>query len=427
MSQFTSFERRIANALSYMPGLKRLIKRGYQTVNDVLYRPSYVKKVAADVQAIGVSESDSSTRTFFGYYDHSPESADGRFILQHEFAGSTTRRPASTDTVDVCVVDAATGTTVCRLPSAAFNWQQGTRLQWVDDQTFVYNDLSDDDTRFVARTATASGEVLQTYERPIQDGYQTDYFLSLNYRRIRALRPDYGYFSLPGLTNEELERLDVDGLWRVDYDTGVDELIYPLQRICDLDAEPAFERSTHYVNHAMIAPGGEQFVFLHRYLDNGRRQDRLLLGDPKGETLQVLVDTGFVSHYCWMNDQQLLGYMRGRSGTDGYFIVNVETGTMKSVLDGRLDANGDGHPSVQGRRLVTDTYPNKGRMQNLLLVDLEEETVETVAELRHGLQFDAETRCDLHPRLSHDGSTVFFDAVFSGQRRHYRMTVPETP
>jgi len=427
MSQFSSFERRIAAALSYVPGVKRFIKRGYQMVNDVFYRPSYLKKAASDVQAVSSSADDPSRQTFYGYYDHRPESADGRLILQHEFDGPTTRRPSPSDTVDVCVVDAETGETTCRFSSAAFNWQQGTRLQWMDERTFVYNDVSDDGTGFVARTASASGEALRTYAKPIQDGYSTDYFLSLNYRRIRALRPDYGYFSLPGLTGAELERLDDDGLWRVDYDTGDSELIYTLQQICELDAEPAFKDGTHYVNHAMIAPSGEQFVFLHRYLENGRRHDRLLLGDPSGETLQVLVATGFVSHYCWMDGQRLLGYMRGRSRSDGYFIVDVETGDMMSVLEGRLNGNGDGHPSVHGRRLVTDTYPDKGRMQNLLLVDLEEGTVDTVAELRHGLQYDAETRCDIHPRLSHDGSVVFFDSVFSGRRTHYRMALPEAP
>jgi hypothetical protein len=324
-------------------------------------------------------------------------------------------------------VDAASGETVCAFPSAAFNWQQGTRLQWCDSDTFVYNDRADDGSHFVARTASASGgRQIACYDRPIQDGYETDYFVSLNYRRIRALRPDYGYVSLPGLTDDELHRLDNDGLWRVDYDTGDDALVYSLQEIRDLDADPTFDGATHYVNHVMIAPDGERFVFLHRYIRDGRRADRLLVGDPHGESLRVLVDTGFVSHYCWIDASTILGYMRGRDGTNGYFTVNVQTGAMASVLDGRLDSYGDGHPSVHGSRLITDTYPSKGRMQTLLLVDLDEETVDEIAELRHGLRFDAETRCDLHPRLAPDGQRVYFDSVFTGRRRHYRMNLPAT-
>ena len=425
MSQFTHLERKIASALSYFPGMKRVIKRGYQMVNDVLYRPSYRKKATSDIKPIGTeAKHDDPFRTFYGYYDHSPASPDGRLILQHRYAGPTTRRPASSDTVEVCAVDATSGEAVCQFSSAAFNWQQGTRLQWCDDDTFVYNDLADDGSHFVARTASASGaEQITCYDRPVQDGYATDYFLSLNYRRIRALRPDYGYFSLPALTDDALKRLDNDGLWHVDYDTGNDELLYTLQTVRDLDAEPAFDGATHYVNHVMIAPDGERFVFLHRYARDGRRYDRLLVGDPQGASLRVLVDTGFVSHYCWLNADTIVGYMRGRFGANGYFTVDVETGAMASLLDGRLDKYGDGHPSVCGSRLVTDTYPSKGRMQTLLLVDLNAETIDQIAELRHGLRFDAETRCDLHPRLSPDGHSVFFDSVFSGERRHYQMSL----
>jgi len=304
-----------------------------------------------------------------------------------------------------------------------FRSQQGTRLQWVDTDTFAFNDLSDDRSHYVARTASVDRRTLvRCYDRPLQDGYKHDYFLSLNYRRLRALRPDYGYFSLPRLTASECENLDDDGIWTVDYDTGAETLIYTLQQIRDHKPQPEFDTSVHYVNHCMIAPGGDRFVFLHRYIDaGGRRIDRLFVGGRSGDSPELLVDTGFISHYCWVDDHTLLGYMRGRDETDGYYTVDVDTGAMLPVLNRRLDGNGDGHPSVCGSKFVIDTYPSKGRMQTLLLVDRDDQSVREIAEFRHGLQYDAETRCDLHPRLSPDGTSVFFDSVFSGTRKQYRM------
>lgn len=422
MSNFSSFERKIASFLSRFPTLKRGIKRTYQGLNYALYAPSHRKRCESTLRAVGTT----SMSTFFGYYDSSPQSTDGRYELLHAFDGPTTHPPRKDDSVQILVVDAESGKDVCTFASAAFNWQQGSRLQWMDEDRFVFNDLSDDGTHYVARVASMqSGAIEETYERPLQDAHRDDYFISLNYRRIRALRPDYGYFSLPPSSPDALQRMHDDGLWCVDYATGAEALIYSLADVCDVKPRPAFTDSVHYANHVMISPTGDSFVFLHRYVHNGQRVDRLLVGDRDGSDLCLLVDTGFVSHYCWVDAETLLGYMRGRDGGDGYYAVNVMTGEMKSVLHGQLDAYGDGHPTIHEHRLVTDTYPNKGRMQTLLLCDLETGSVREIAEFHHGLRYDAQTRCDLHPRLAPDGKTVYVDSVFDGQRRLYAVSVPE--
>jgi hypothetical protein len=290
---------------------------------------------------------------------------------------------------------------------------------------FVFNDLADDESHYVARTASVgTGDLLHSYDRPIQDGYEDEYFISLNYRRLRALRPDYGYFSLPALTDEELARHENDGLWHIDYATKDEEMVYSLADLCEVKPRSVFDDSVHYANHVMISPDGDRFVFLHRYFHRGQRYDRLLVGEPDGTSLRLLVDHDFVSHYCWIDIDTLVGYMRGPDETDGYYIVDVNTGEMKRAFQGRLDKYGDGHPHVCGTRLVTDTYPNKGRMQTLLLCDIETGDIEEIAELYHGLNYDAEVRCDLHPRLSPEGGTVYFDSVLHGQRQLYSMSLP---
>jgi Tol biopolymer transport system component len=56
-----------------------------------------------------------------------------------------------------------------------------------------------------------------------------------------------------------------------------------------------------------------------------------------------------------------------------------------------------------------------------LLCNWKTNEVKKIGEFFHGFNFVGETRCDLHPRLSSDGKTVFFDSVFEGRRRLYCM------
>lgn len=422
MKNYSSLERVFARKIGRFPRLKSILKRAYQYINYVFHKPAY--RVKSDYSIREVS-AGIDRPTFFGYYDKSPISEDKKYVLTHAFQGNTTRRPTAGEQVDIMAVDRKSGRPMQVSTSNAFNWQQGARLQWVDSSRYAYNDLADDDSSYVTRLVSVEGGKERTYDAPIQDGWKDEYFLSLNYRRLRAVRPDYGYFSLPPSTDEELQRLQDDGLWSVSYKTGEKTLIYSLEEICALDPDASFQGATHYVNHAMISSNGEQFVFLHRYLHNGQRFDRLLLGDPAGNKLHVLGDHDMVSHYCWVDAETILGYMRGPNGHDGYYRVDVQTRHMTPAFSGSLDGYGDGHPHVQGERLVTDTYPDKGRTQRLLLCNLKSGSIQEIAALHHGLQYDAEARCDLHPRLSPDGETVFFDSVFDGTRKQYELRLPE--
>lgn len=421
---YSSVERHIARFLSRFPSVKRAAKYTYQRLTRMWYGSA--DRVDSRFPIQRVFQGEDGSATFFGYYDHCPLSQDGQYVLVHCFKGKTTCRPQRGDTVDVCVVDTETGECVFRTLSRAFNLQQGTRLQWMTNRSFIYNDVSDDGSHYVSRRVDLDINQHLAYAEPVQDGWKDHYFISLNYRRLYTVRPDYGYVEFPKLNEDELRDRTSDGLTRVSYETGEAERIYSLNRICRTQSKPVFQDAIHYVNHVNIAPDGRKFVFLHRYVYKNIRYDRLFLGDPAGETLTLLADHDMVSHYCWKNDHTVVGYMRGLDGKDAYLQIDVRDASIQPFSHA-MDRYGDGHPSIASGRFVTDTYPQRSGLQRLLMLNANAPATEAPIRLGafyHGLDYRGEARCDLHPRLTSNGDAVFFDSVFDGSRQMYRMNLP---
>ena len=412
MSSFNPTEVIIARALSKSPYLKKIIKYIYCRLVYIHHKKS--RKVQSDYTL-----NSYDAETFFGYYDKSPTNKCG-LILSHISNKPTSKSPSSEILIEVALFSPNLSEKKWSVKTSAYNWQQGSRLHWLNDELFIYNDLDSTCKHYVAKVVSSKTlEQVKLFNFPVQDSFKTDYFLSLNYRRLMALRPDYGYRNLTPMTKTELERLDDDGIWKVDYQTGVSELIISLQQICLIEPGAVFAKAMHKVNHIMISPDGSQFIFLHRYLIGQRRFDRLMLADSQTGRLILLSDHGMVSHCHWADDNTILGYMRGPGDKDAFWIIDVVSGSFTHFP--ALDGLGDGHPHVHGDWFVVDTYPDKARMQHLNLVNWQTGEVKKLGEFFHGFKYHGETRCDLHPRFSACGKKVYFDSVFSGKRKLYEM------
>ena len=125
-----------------------------------------------------------------------------------------------------------------------------------------------------------------------------------------------------------------------------------------------------------------------------------------------------VSHYHWYNDDNLIGYMGGPIGFC-YYSLNINNLNFKQLDFEGLEKLGDGHPSCMVTSFVTDTYPNKSRIQTLVKCDLQANNIEKIAEFYHSVSFRNECRCDLHPRYTKNG--IFVDSVFDGKRNLYLL------
>ncbi|MGR5094953.1 glycosyl transferase [Vibrio maritimus] len=410
---FNSFEKIIARVLSRVPWLKKYAKYMYSYFFYLLKKKSYKYKSTLKLNII----EDSENETFFGYYDKCPDNGNG-LVLVCSSVVSTRSLPKDVESIGINVYSLSAKKYILDKPIEvlAFNWQQGSRAHWLDEDIFVYNDYDVVHDRYITKCYSVSeGDIVNTYSNAVQDSFRNKFMLSICYKSLAVLRADYGYFrhesfSLP--KNQEV------GIWKCNYLTSETELLFSVTSVCEFEFSGNASDFAHKLNHVMISPTGQSFIFMHRYYDSrGRRFDRLLLAGANGELLRVLADNQMVSHCYWYDDKTILGYLRSPEGIDGYWLIDVNTGSYSSFSQTVFCHKGDGHPSLCGDYIVTDTYPNKSRMQSLYLSKKNSPIEMKIGEFFHGFDFSGETRCDLHPRFSKDGNIIFFDSVFSGKRQ----------
>lgn len=419
MSEFNTVERYIARILHKFPKLKGFSKSIYARLMFFKHKKNF--KIKSTIEPVPYQIKGSSS--FFGYYDKSPENGNG-LVLAFITSRSTSLMPEPKRDIELAVFDG--GEPILKLPLSTYNWQQGSRAHWLSDDLFIYNDYDAELSCYVSYVYSVNlKSQVKKFVKPVQDSFGTDYFISLNYQRLMTLRPDYGYRNLPLLSTNELNDLDNDGLWKVNYETSQIDLFISLAKACEIKPKPEMKNAVHKFNHVMISPNGSNFIFMHRYLIGQRRVDRLFLANSESGEIRILSDYGMVSHCFWVNDRTVLGYMRGPHFEDGYWLINIETGDFTPFQREKLKKYGDGHPHVYGDWFITDTYPDKSRMQTLILCNLKTGDVRELGEFFHDFRFQGEMRCDLHPRFSFDGNAVYFDSVFTGQRQLYRMELSE--
>lgn len=416
-NQYGAAERFVARLLARSPRLKAWVKNAYV---HTAYLLSGGTESAYTAESRPGEIGEAGAQTFFGYYDKTPLSRAG-WLLCHSARHPSTRAPLAGDTIAVQVYDFQArryAKPILSIRTRAYNWQQGSRAHWLTEDLFIFNDYDAFRQRYVSRVySVAAGKELRRYPLPVQDSWRQEYFLSINYQRLAALRPEYGYSNLQPLDDAGLRALDEDGIWRVEQHDGNTHLLYSLAEICRVEPCDEFQEARHKVNHVMIGPDGRQFIFLHRYFVGQQKRDRLFVAASDGSMLRLLAAHGMVSHCYWVNSTTLVTYLRGPSGRDGYYLVDTASGQMTSLFAGALDGLGDGHPHVCGHSLITDTYPDKRRMQHLLCADLRTGTIRELGRFHHSFAYGGTTRCDLHPRVAPDGRHVFFDSVCSGSRR----------
>ncbi len=415
-NKYNRIERVFAIWLSRFPFIKGWIKKKYQIFNFLFYRKNYIFQTEYNI----IEFSFEDYETFFGYYDKSPLNQTSEFAIFHKTNYHTSNKPNPQKPVEVVLFDFKNGNEIAIHKSYAYNWQQGTKCQWLDNDRFIFNDFNNKNKKYCSKIINAlTGKIVKVIDFPIYDVFN-NFAYSLNFTRLVHLRPDYGYFNKVD-TYFDLSNIENDGVFKVDLIKNTSELIIPFEKLIKLNYCEHFEKAIHKVNHIMISPNGDKFIFLHRYFLNGRKYDRLIQSDVLGNNLTVLSDHEMISHCCWLDNDKIVSFMRRFEIGDKYYLIDTNSKAISVLGKGVIDKFGDGHPSVYKNKMIFDTYPNKSRNKELFLYDIKSNSLKKLGEFFESFQYYCETRCDLHPRWSHDGTKVFIDSVHTGKRKLYYL------
>lgn len=365
---------------------------------------------------------------FFGYYDKSPWNSSGDLLLAHE-ASFNDRPPGPDDRVSLGLVHLHDGNRYQPLAtSLAWNWQQGSMLQWHPadpKQLVLHNDRQDG--RLVSIARDTRGRPVNVYQRPIYavspDGRCA---YSINFARLHKHRPGYGYAGCVDPWAADPHPKD-DGIHRLDLSTGQSELIVALDQLAHLGSDAAWRDAFQWINHVQVSPDASRIAFFHirRTAEEGWRA-RLCSCAADGSGTACLLDSEVVSHYDWLDNRRILIWTKDHRHAGSFQLVNDAGEKPEVVGAGVLDEDGHVSFSPDRRWVLNDTYPDRYDMRTLMLYRWADGTRLDLARLYSPkARWWGEIRCDLHPRWNRDGTMVCIDSVHMGERQMYVMDVGE--
>ncbi len=349
--------------------------------------------------------------SFFGYYDSSPENGYGD-VLCNITNSSTKKHPKETSNIEVGLFKKGNFENPdFKFETRAFNWQQGARLMWLDNEKFIYNDFNHMDG-FISIIRDRHGKIIKKIEFPHSYSRGNQIF-GLNYDLIKKIDPDYGYDQ-----NDPREN-DISQTTILNYLKLDDENSHMKLNVEELQENFGERDST--LNHAVLSPDNKKMSVIQRRLWNNNRQDRLLifsLNQENSFSFSELIGYCEISHYCWLDNNRILLYMKPENNKWGFYRLDIASKSL--IKEGKLSGYFDGHPSFQEGNLIFDCYSTIFGFQKIFLMQ-GKSNVKEVLSLFNPPSFWGSSRCDFHPRFSVDGKYLFFDSVRSGKRQLYRL------
>ena len=249
---YNRIERYVATLLDSTPGLRRLAKASYQRVNYLLHgRPVESMRLhpkATIERPPGVRRAtevrDHSRRVFLRILWAVSLEPRWQMLLFHQWHQQ--RR-----SVDILPVRPSRRWSPECLPerSPGIFSREAWRSGW-PTTAVVGNCLQRlRGRKLVSRIVTLDGRE-RKLEWPIQAVHPgAEHALSLNYRRLARIQPEYGYDAdVDNFTPDQ--PLNRDGIWRLDLRSADAQLIVSLEELAGFAPRPDALEADHKVNHA---------------------------------------------------------------------------------------------------------------------------------------------------------------------------------
>ncbi|MBN2310733.1 MAG: hypothetical protein JXR94_17300 [Candidatus Hydrogenedentes bacterium] len=365
---------------------------------------------------------------WFGYYDKHEFDVTGRYVLgmELEFEG---RAPTADDTIRLGMVDLEDGDKWIEFGvTHAWCWQQGCMLQWLPgaDTKVIYNDRQDG--RFVSVIQDVFTGEKRVLPKPVYSvSPKGDVAVGTNFARINETRPGYGYEGVADPYQADIHPAE-DGLYVMDLATGESRTLFSYQQIAEFS--PAKDTGgKHWFNHLLFNTDGARFIFLHRWKRDATAEawhTRMMTAAPDGSGLKCVADHEMVSHFIWRNPEQILAWSREPEPGDRFVLYDDRTGDKEIIGDGVLTHDGHCTYSPDGEWVLTDGYPDKNRLQPLMLFRPSDGKLIELGRFYLPPENKGQLRCDLHPRWDRAGERITIDSMHEGnQRQIYLLEVGE--
>jgi len=391
-------------------------------------------KRAFGVQSEGLPPVRTITRGpkhhWFAYYDKLQFDPTCRYALGME-VDFEHRSPQSNDVIGIGMVDLENDDQWIELgKSCSWGWQQGCMLQWRpgSDREILWNDRQGD--RFVCHILDIHTRRKRTLPHPVYtlspDGKTA---VAADFRRINDMRPGYGYAGLPDPHGNELAP-QYSGIFRVDLDTGQQELIVSLADIARFGEIPGNPKNAkHYFNHLLFNTDGSRFIFLHRWRpwDSAQHRSaggfgtRMLTATTEGKDIRIVDPYGRTSHFIWRDPKHILAWAWHPSHGNAFYLYEDGTDVAEVVGKGIMTRNGHCTYLPGNRWILNDTYPDRGRRQQVYLYHVATGRTVSLGGFFLPPEYRGEWRCDTHPRFSPDGKSVIIDSPHTGAGRQMHL------
>jgi hypothetical protein len=380
LQKFSSTIRKSKNLYPIFNGIRFLL-------NKVKYHPLSGYQLPESIRCVQI---EGYKNCFCGYYHTSPfRVEDPDVILIHANNLSPDKKYSSKMSTAVGYYHLKKKIFTEIDQTYAWNWQQGSMLQWINNNEIVYNQYLNGSKRITAKKynlVTGNYEILPF---PVQICFRDKYMLSLDYHDLSQFS-EYGYANL-----EQIK--EINGIVKYCFETRQSQQIVQKSSLRNLFTDLPFSKD--HINHLFIAPGGEKFIFTYRFYIDHERFDNLFLYDLKQLRLTLLIKMQIISHCNWKNDEEIIfwGIINHQKG---YYNCCIEDASIKLLIN----QPDDGHPSyINDEMFLTDTYPNTNWIQSLSLYSVKPMEKKVLATLPHPVvPYHSPVRCDLHPSISHD-------------------------
>lgn len=376
----------------------------------------------------------------FGYYDRCPWDNLNRLHLAIRVPQQD-RIPAVGEKADVGIVERETRKFNRLAQTEAWNHQQGAMTLWLRHRPgcFVYNDFDMNSGQFVARIYDIAKGAAGEYDTPIyaisKDG---KWGVTLNFARIPRRGYSYARAFLPKDYKDGLD-LKNDGLFLINMRTGEKRLIASYEQIMEIIPYP-YDLANKYcwINHAVFNCDSSRVMVLFRYATDTSgwpyRTFMYTMNIDGSELICSLPDiywrNGAITHQMWGRTPREILVDADWCDKGHQFIVfeeNVQPIIGKKISDGfgplsHLLFSPDSRWIVADTRVWNDGYVRLG------LVDVTSGQLKEIGRFhywRENVITDDMTRCDLHPRLSDDGSLITVDTIHSGERKIFMIQTKE--